>query len=559
MKLLHSLLTFSKRHVWDGMTVLIAIAVVLPACSLLLLAINGGAHAWLSLFNAASLQAIVNTLLLTFGVGCFVAVVGVGCAWLVTAYDFQSRSVLSWALLLPLAVPTYIVAYTYLDLLHPLGPIQATLRDWLGVASPRDWRLPDIRTLPCAIFLLGCVLYPYVYLSTRAMFLTQPANLLQAARSLGLTATQTFWRVALPQARPAVLIGVSLALLETINDIGASEFLGVKTITVTLYTTWISKGDIAGAAKIAVFLMLCIGGVAWLARDARKKLHYGNQRGAQVMQARRLTGRAAAIACLIGWLPVFLGFVLPVGFLFYQAFRRFNPTSFFSAALLQATGYSLLIATLTTVLAVCCSVVVTWAARQRPGQPRSVDIAQGSVYLSRLGYALPGSVLAIGLLMPYAWFDSVLNAIVLIVSNQSPGLWILGSLWGVVIACTIRFLGIAVGNMQAGLTRIPLTIDHASRSLGHTGVSTLFHVHLPLLKPALAVSTLLIFVECIKELPVTLLLRPIGTETLATLLYSDAARGSYEDGGLAALLIVLVSVLPVILLTRIEHSKRATH
>ncbi len=557
MNILHQLKGLSTRDLWNIAAALMAIAVVSPAISLMILAFNGDSASWLNLFNEALVQAIFNTLLLTSGVGCVVVLLGVGCAWLVTAYDFRGRGTLIWALLLPLAVPAYIVAYAYLDLLHPLGPVQSTLRDWMGVASPREWRLPDIRTLPCAIFLLGCVLYPYVYLSTRAMFLTQPENLLNAARSLGLTPAQTFWRVALPQARPAIVIGLSLALLETINDIGASEFLGVKTITVTLYTTWISKGDIAGAAKIAVLLMACIGCVSLFARQARKKLQYGNQRGAQVMQARQLTGRAAIVACILGWLPVCFGFVLPVGFLFDQSVKRFDPANFLSANLLAATGYSLLIAALVTAFAVTFSIVVAVAARYSTRPLQAQDIAQASAYLSRLGYALPGSVLAIGLLMPYSWLDSLLNMLSAAFANQSPRLWMLGSLCGVVVACIIRFAGISVGNIQAGLTRIPRTLDQVAGSLGHSTFSTLCRVHIPLLKPALTVSAILIFVECIKELPVTLLLRPLGTETLATLLYSDASRGSYEDGGLAALLIVIVSVWPVILLTRIEHTKRA--
>lgn len=557
MNVLHQLKGLSKRDLWNVAAALMAIAVVSPAVSLMILAFNGDSTSWFNLFNEALVQAIFNTLLLTTGVACVVILLGVGAAWLVTAYDFRGRRILIWALLLPLAVPAYIVAYAYLDLLHPLGPVQSTLRDWLGVASPRDWRLPDIRTLPCAILLLGSVLYPYVYLSTRAMFLTQPENLLNAARSLGLTSAQTFWRVALPQARPAIVIGLSLALLETVNDIGASEFLGVKTITVTLYTTWISKGDIAGAAKIAVLLMLCIGCVSLFARQARKKLQYGNQRGAQVMQARILTGRAAVLASFLGWIPVSIGFILPVGFLLDQSVKRLDPTNILSANLLAATGYSLLIAALVTAFAVSCSVVVALAARHSIRPLHTQDISQASAYLSKLGYALPGSVLAIGLLMPYSWIDSLLNTASTVLPNHLPRLWMLGSLCGVVVACIIRFAGISVGNIQAGLTRIPLSLDQAAGSLGHSSFGMLYRLHLPLLKPALTVSAILIFVECIKELPVTLLLRPLGTETLATLLYSDASRGSYEDGGLAALLIVIVSVWPVILLTRIELTKRA--
>lgn len=275
---------------WLGAAVAIAAAVAAPLAVLVAASFGADLAHWKHLAEFVLPQALVNTLLLLAGVGAIVTVLGTGCAWLVTAYDFPGRRMLTWALLLPLAVPTYIVAFAYLDLLHPIGPVQGAIRWLLGFDSPRQFRLPDLRSLPGAIFVLGFVLYPYVYLSTRAMFVTQSASLLEAARTLGAGRIATFWRVVVPLARPAIAVGVSLALLETLNDIGASEFLGVQTLTVSVYTTWITRSDLAGAAQIALAMLAIVVGMIVLERYGRRRQRYAHGRRMRPVAPRKLTG-----------------------------------------------------------------------------------------------------------------------------------------------------------------------------------------------------------------------------------------------------------------------------
>ncbi|WP_205799653.1 ABC transporter permease subunit, partial [Burkholderia sp. Ac-20353] len=282
-----------KGGIWLVAALVIAAAVAAPLATLIGAALDTDFAHWRHLAEFVLPQALANTLLLLAGVGAIVTVVGTGCAWLVTAYDFPGRRALTWALLLPLAVPTYIVAFAYLDLLHPIGPVQGAIRWLLGFDSPRQFRLPDLRSLPGAIFVLGFVLYPYVYLSTRAMFVTQSASLLEAARTLGAGRVATFWRVVVPLARPAIAVGASLALLETLNDIGASEFLGVQTLTVSVYTTWITRSDLAGAAQIALAMLAIVVGMIALERYGRRRQRYAHGRRMRPIAPRRLTGPAA--------------------------------------------------------------------------------------------------------------------------------------------------------------------------------------------------------------------------------------------------------------------------
>ena len=489
-------------------------------------------------------QALRNTVLLLLGVGLVCAVLGTGSAWLVTAYAFPGRGVLVWALLLPLAVPTYIVAFAYLDLLHPIGPIQTALRELLGYTSPRQLRLPDLRSLPGAVLVLGFVLYPYVYLTTRAMFMTQAASLLEAASTLGASRRQVFWEVALPLARPAIAVGMSLALLETLNDIGASEFLGVQTLTVSIYTTWATRSDLGAAAQIALTMLALVLGLMALERQGRRRQRFANTQRMRPLQPQRLRGGAAWLALALGSVPVLLGFVLPTAYLVVETVKRLRQTGHFSPALWQALGNTLQVAVGATVLALACGLLLAWAGRNLRDSARR-NLPRLCVRVASLGYALPGTVLAIGLLTPLLWVDRVLGGLL-----QHTGLLLMGSSAALVLAYTMRFVAIPAGSLEAGLTRIPASLEHASRLLGESAGRTLWRVHLPLLKPALAASALLVFVDAMKELPATLLLRPLNFDTLATWLYAEAARGTYEEGAIAALAIVLAGLLPVVLLAR---------
>ncbi|MCO7336075.1 iron ABC transporter permease [Burkholderia multivorans] len=535
------------RGVWTFAALAIAAAVAAPLAALVAAAFDADLAHWRHLAAFVLPQALANTLLLLAGVGTIVSIVGTGCAWLVTAYDFPGRRTLTWALLLPLAVPTYIVAFAYLDLLHPIGPVQSAVRWLLGFDSPRQFRLPDLRSLPGAVFVLGFVLYPYVYLSTRAMFVTQSASLLEAARTLGAGRVATFWRVVMPLARPAIAVGVSLALLETLNDIGASEFLGVQTLTVSVYTTWITRSDLAGAAQIALAMLAVVVAMIALERYGRRRQRYAHGRRMRPLAPRRLTGAAGCTAAVLGWLPVLLGFSAPAAYLAVETAKRLHQVGGVSAQLLDGLANTLTIAAAATVATLACGLIVAWAARAQRDSMRA-GVARLGARIASLGYAVPGTVLAIGLLTPLGAVDRLFGTML-----GRDGLWLIGSAAALVIAYTVRFLAIAAGNVEAGLARIPPSLEQAARSLGETAAGALRRVHLPLLRPALTTSALLVFVDAMKELPATLLLRPLNFDTLATWLYAEAARGTYEEGAVAALAIVLAGLVPVILLARTRH------
>ncbi|WP_223115425.1 ABC transporter permease [Luteimonas suaedae] len=540
-------MTPNRADPWQFAAAAIAAMVLLPLLALAWTAAQGSDGLWSHIAVHVLPRASVNTLLLLTGVGVLVTAIGTGSAWLVTAYAFPGSRVLAWALLLPLAVPTYIVAFAYLDLLHPLGPVQGAVRALLGYDGPRDFRLPDIRSLAGAVLLLGFVLYPYVYLTTRAMFMTQAGSLLEAARSLGAGRAALFLRVALPLARPAIAIGAALALLETLNDIGASEFLGVRTLTVSIYTTWVTRSDLPGAAQIALAMLAIVVAVIALERYGRRRQRYAATQRPRPPQPLRLRGVGAAVALLLGLLPVLVGFLVPAAYLLWKTLERLRYGGV-SRQLVESAWNTVYVALLATAVTLIAGLVVAWALRlaQARRRPR---MAAASLRIASLGYAIPGTVLAIGLLTPLAWFDDVGNGL-LQAFGGAPRMLLMGSTTALVLAYLLRFLAISAGGIEAGLTRIPVSLEQAAAGLGHGAAATLWRVHLPLLRPAVAAAALLVFVDTMKELPATLLLRPLNFETLATWLYGEAARGTYEEGAVAALLIVLVGLLPVILLAR---------
>jgi len=396
---------------------------------------------------------------------------------------------------------------------------------------------------------LGFVLYPYVYLSTRVMFMTQAASLLEAARTLGTGPIGVFWRVALPLARPAIAVGVSLALLETLNDIGASEFLGVQTLTVSVYTTWVTRSDLAGAAQIALTMLAFVVALILLERHGRKRQRYANTQRMRPMQPRRLRGGMALAAIALGWIPVVVGFGAPALYLLSETVERLHQVGGVSDALLAGAANTLTIAAAATVATLAAGLTLAWAGRALRESSR-FQPGRICARAASLGYALPGTVLAIGLLGPFALLDDALNTAWHAIAGAAPGLIVMGSGFGLVLAYAIRFLAISTGAIEAGLARIPSSLEQASRLLGETASGTLRRVHLPLLRPALAAASLLVFVDAMKELPATLLLRPMNFDTLATWLYAEAARGTYEEGAVAALAIVAAGLLPVILLAR---------
>jgi iron(III) transport system permease protein len=531
---------------WAAGSAAVAVLVLAPIVALAVFAAGGSADHWRHLALYVLPDAVLDTALLLAGVGALAAVLGTGAAWLVTAYDFPGRRVLDWALLLPLAVPTYIIAFAYLDLLHPVGPVQTFIRALLGIDSPRDLRLPDIRSMTGCVLLLGFVLYPYVYLTTRAMFLLQAANLIDAARTLGATRRAVFTRVALPLARPAVAVGTTLALLEALNDIGASEFLGVRTLTVSIYTTWVTRSDLAGAAQIALAMLLLVVAVVVAEQWARRHRRYANDaQGPQPLRPHRLRGARAAAACALAALPVTIGFLVPAAYLVDASVSRLRFAGL-APAILTETLNTVAISLAATLLTLLAAIGVVYTGRVRRGIWPAIFVRVASA-----GYAVPGTVLAIGILPVVTGLDARLDAVASRLFGISTGLLLLGSGAALIYAYCARFLAVAVGGVEAGFSRVSMSLDDAARTLGEGTGSRLRRIHLPMTRPALATAALLVFVDCMKELPATLLLRPLGFETLATHLYGDAARGTYEDGALAALLIVAAGLVPVLVLARV--------
>ncbi|PZQ11274.1 MAG: iron ABC transporter permease [Ancylobacter novellus] len=515
-----------------------------PVAGLAGLAAHGSGELWPHLWSFVLPQAARETATLLLGVGIVVSVVGVGTAWTVAAFRFPGRGLFEWALLLPLAMPAYVAAFAYADLLHPLGPAQSGLRWLLGYASPRDLRLPDIRSMGGCILLLGATLYPYVYLTARATFAMQSAAVLEVPRTLGAGPWRTFFTVALPLARPAIAVGAALALMEALNDVGAAEFLGVRTLTVSVYTTWVNRSSVEGAAQIALMMLGLVIALVALERWARRR----QATMSSARQARRAAprdpgplGRALCVAVCAA--PILVGFVAPALHLANEAAARVAAFGF-PAQIVAEAANSFAFAGLATVIAVAFGFTAAYAARLC-GKPAKLALRTAGV-----GYAMPGVVVAVGLLTPLAAFDNMVDGWSRELFGVSTGLLISGSGAALIYAYVVRFLAIPAGAIEAGLGKIPRSLDDTARSLGERPFGVALRIHAPLAAPAIGAAALLVFVDCMKELPATLLLRPLNFETLATHVYGEAARGSYESGAVAALAIVAVGLLPVVLIAK---------
>lgn len=527
----------------SALAVFTAALVATPVIAVIVLAARPAPDVWQHLIDYVLPLALWDTALLLLGVGLVALGAGAGSAWLISLHDFPGRGLLLWLLPLPLAIPTYIAAYVYVDLFEPLGLVHRTLTLWLPSRDALAL-LPSPRSLPGAVLIMGIVLYPYVYLSARATFQLQSAEFAEAARTLGASRWNVFRRISLPMARPALAVGLALVALETLNDIGASEYLGVRTLTVSIFTTWLNRGSLAGAAQLSCLALVIVAGLIALER-------YGRRNAVTEFSAEspRLTARTT-LGGIKGWLtfgacalPVLLGFIVPLLFLLYQSVHRSLLTM--DAAIWRDAFNSVTFAALATLVALALGFATILATRWRPGTWRSF-----AARIAQMGYALPGLVLALGLLTPVLMIDNGLNTLAAWLGLSLPGLVLMGSGAAVVTAYVIRFLAVPTGFIRASFERIPLDYDDSARSAGASEMTAMRRIHLPLLRPALLGAAIVVFVDCLKELPATLLLRPLNVETLATSIYQYASRGSFEDGALAALLIVAASIGPVAWLTR---------
>ncbi|WOH65521.1 iron ABC transporter permease [Bradyrhizobium sp. BWA-3-5] len=536
--------TSRSSQIAAAIAVATAILVAAPVISIIALALQPAPDVWQHLINYVLPATILDTALLLGGVGVLSLAMGAGTAWLISLHDFRGRGILLWLVPLPLAIPTYLAAYVYVDLFEPLGLVHRTLALWLPMQDAVRM-LPNLRSLPGAIFVIALVLYPYVYFSARPMFQLQSAEFAEAARTLGAGRWTIFWRVSLPMARPALAVGVALVSLETLNDIGASEYLGVRTLTVSVFTTWLNRGSLAGAAQLSCFMLAIVAGLIAIERYGRRNINVEfsaeSPRLTQRTELAGLKGAAALAACL---LPVALGFLVPLSYLTHQSFKR-GLFANFDAALWRDAFNSIAFATIAALASLLLGFATILAWRWRPNALRLI-----AMNVAQSGYTLPGLVLAIGLLGPVLAIDNSLNAIAGWLGRASPGLIVVGSGAAVVIAYVIRFLAVPTGFIKAGFERIPRDYDDSARAVGASQTTTMRLVHLPLLRPAMLGAVIVVFVDCLNELPATLLLRPLNVDTLATSIYQYASRGSFEEGALAALLIVAASIGPVAWLTR---------
>jgi iron(III) transport system permease protein len=527
---------------WTAASLLIAIIAVLPLAALGVIALGSSGDTWPHLVSYVLPRAGRDTFLLMLGVGAATLVIGTGTAWLVTMYSFPGRKLFAWLLLLPLAVPTYIIAFSYLELFDYSGSLQSSLRQLFGWESARDYWFPQVRSLGGAIFVMSAVLYPYVYITARASFLAQSVCVLEVSRTLGRSGAATFFEVALPLARPALAAGVALALMETLNDIGAVEFLGVRTLTVAVYDTWLDRNSLSGAAQIACVMLAVVFALLFAERALRSGRRFHHTTGRyRHLPAERLGGISRALAALACSLPILFGFALPAALLMQSSFRRF--TDAVTPEFWQAAMHSLAISAAAAAVAVGGALVLSYARRQT----RSKLIRVLNVVPS-VSYAVPGTVLAIGILIPLAMIDNGLDAMANEFFGIKLGLLLSGSVFAVVLACSIRFLAASLGAVEAGFGKISRNTDAAARTLGASAGELLRRVHLPMLRPALGAAALLVFVDSMKELPATLLLRPFNFDTLATQVFTLVSLYRYEEAALASLLIVATSLVPLFLL-----------
>ncbi len=542
---------YTEATSWQIAVLAISAIVILPVVSIIVIALTPAENVWPHLISTVLPGAVLRTLFLMVGVGGLTLIIGTGTAWLITMYRFPGRAVLDWLLLVPLAMPTYIIAFCYVELFDYAGPIQTALRGVFGWQSAKDYWFPEIRSLGGATYVMGLVLYPYVYLNARASFLQQSVCALEVARTLGRTSFGAFWSVALPLARPALIAGLTLALMECLNDIGAVEFFGVNTLTVSIYATWIERSNLAGAAQLASVMLIFVVVLFTMERKARRGQHYHQTTGRyQEMTVDDLTGVRSILAVIACLTPVLLGFVLPIIVLIDSAVTFAEES--LSGPYWQAARNSVLLAFTAMIFTVLLAAILSYARRVAP-----TAFIKPAFRVTGIGYAIPGTVLAVGLLIPLAAFDNSLDAFLRSTFGISSGLLLSGSTFALILAYTVRFLAISNGTLEAGLKKISPSLDAASRALGETAWSTLRRVHLPILRPALATAALLVFVDVMKELPATLLLRPFNFDTLATHVYNFASLEQFEEAALAALTIVLIGLLPVILLSRTIATGRA--
>ncbi|WP_283627802.1 ABC transporter permease [Shewanella baltica] len=529
---------------WSLAGYAVATILVLPLVALILQALQPDEAVFGHLMATVLPTYIINSLLLIFWVSLGALLLALPCAWLMARCEFVGRRYLQWALLLPLAMPGYIVAYVYTDLLDYAGPVQRSLRTIFSWSSPQDYFFPDIRTLGGAACMLSLVLFPYIYLLARTAFMEQSLSLAHASRIMGCSPWQSFWRLSLPMARPALAVGVALVAMETAADFATVNYFAVPTLTTAVYDTWLGYGNLTAAAKLSAIILLVVFSLIGFERFARRKQQlFQKQSRIQASDLYRLSTVQTAVALSFCATLLLLAFLLPFGILLSYAIGYFEQS--WDESFWQLSLNSLSLALITSFI--CCLIALLLMFVRRIS-PRASDTLPSR--LASTGYALPGTVLAIGVLVPLTMLDFAINDLADLLGLEGPGLILTGSVVALIFAFCVRFVAIAIGSVESSYKRISPSLDMVSLTMGQGPRQLLQRVHLPLLAKGLFAGALLVFIESMKELPAALLLRPIGFENLATYVFQFVSDEKLEHGALAAIVIVLVGLVPLIYLNR---------
>ncbi len=534
---------------WSAGAFVIAGLILVPIVAVFWLAAFPSENIWPHLSATVLPRYLRNTLILMVGVGVFAGVVGTGTAWLVAMHHFPGRRVLASALLMPLAIPAYVGAYALVDFLDYAGPVQVGLRAAFGWRSAADYAFPTIRSMPFAILVIGLSLYPYVYLLARAAFREQSGAGFEVARALGAGPWSRFLRVGLPLARPAIAAGVAVAMMESVNDFGTVDFFGVQTLTTGIFSVWLQGGNAGGAAQLACTILVLVAALVWVERQSRARRRFWQAaRSQRPVDRTSLAGWRGGFAAALCAVPVLLGFVFPAAVMGWHAIVAAD--GWLAPGLTRAILNTLAVAGAAAIVTVSLALFMTYGVRMA-----GRSLPRFLLPVTTVGYAAPGAVLGLGVLIPLAALDNRVADGVLAATGWDPGLLLTGSAAALVYAYVVRFFAIGQGAADAALGRIPPSLPMAARSLGRGPGGVLRAVHLPLMRGSVAMALLLVFVDAVKELPATLLLRPFGFDTLATRVHDQASLERLSQAAPAALVITSVGLVAVLLLARADAAR----
>lgn len=529
-----------KIPIWKITTMLLAMIVVFPLLAIFSGWLQTENEVWQHLVETVLGDLLLNTLWLLLGVGFLVMMIGVGLAWLTSMCEFPGRKVFDWALMLPLAVPAYVMAFVVLGLFDFTGPVQGQLRDWFGRGG---YWFPEVRSTGGVIVVMAFVLYPYVYMLARSSFLTQGNSTVEAARSLGLSAWGAFFRVSIPTARPAIVAGMSLALMETLADFGTVAIFNYDTFTTAIYKAWFGFFNLQAASQLASILLVLVLIALTMESQLRGRAKYHEASRSHPIHRYRLLGWQRWGAFTLAAFVLFFAFILPVLQLGYWAWEVFADD--FNARYWNLVKHTVLLGTIAAIITVAGAIVLAFTRRHH-----GTHMIRQAVNVSNLGYALPGSVLAVGVMLTLTGLDNVMITVAASFDMAISGQILMGTVFALVIAYMVRFMAVAFGAIDSGLGRIRDSIAEASRSLGASTVVMMWQVYLPLLRPALFTAGLLVLVDVMKEMPATLLLRPFGWDTLAVRIYELTSEGEWERAALPAITLIMAGLIPVIILVR---------